>query len=558
VTLGGSRQGKGGASSTGAWLLFGLLVGLAFLLVFTLAERAGQRERLLDVPTAVPMVPAAALSDRQDWLENGALRFGDADRSVPAGWQGFAITDAGARIYRAAGESFLRLECVEETCIAGLWQRLPDLAAGDYLFEADVYLEAGEDGSVSARLGYDGTGGVDPLSPGVRWSARAQGRGWQRLHLEVPEDGGPGTVFLVLDVLSPGADCRVAGVRLLGPPGMLRPPAEAAPTVEAVVSGTDVEYRAAYLSLTGADLTDESELVDRLDGLAAAHLNVVFVQARHDGLAYYDSPLEPPAPGLAVEGGGVRWDPLARAVALGHERGMQVHAWLELLPVWSAAPDAPAPPGSHLLWSGAERLGEDWRQVGTFQGRILASPTSIAVQAYLASLCADLAKRYGVDGLHLSGLVVTGVDEAAADGSLTALLTEVATQARAARPGLALTIATEAVPAAEAGEPADTYSLSPAGAWRVAGLADAVVVRLDADSAGSRSWLDGGGAMVLARLEVRARFADLAQGIYSARKAGAVGVVLDDTDALLAAHHQTRLAEGPFLRPALVPPTPGG
>jgi len=557
MALSGGKHRERAGGGAGEWLLFVLLVGLAFLLVFALAERAGQRERLLEVPTAAPVVPAMALSDRQDWLENGALRFTAGGQPAPTGWQAFAVTEGGAHIYRATGESFLRLECVEETCIAGLWQRLPDLEAGDYLFEADVYLEPGMVGVVSARLGYDGAGGVDPLDPEVQWSERARAQGWQRLHLDVQEDGGAGTAFLVLDVLSPAADCRVAGVRLLGPPGVGRVEITATPSPRPAAAGTDVEFRAAYLSLAGLDLADETELVSLLDGLAAAHLNVVFVQARSDGLAYYDSPLEPAAPAIAAEGGGVRWDPLARAVALGHERGLQVYAWLEALPVWPDGPDAPEPPPGHLLRAGMQRLGEGWQQAEPYLGRILASPAAAPVRAYLASTCADVAKSYGVDGLHLSGLLVTGMDGEAADSALTALLLEAVTQARAERPNLLVSVAAESGPVPDEGEAPVVQGLSPTGAWWSARLVDVVTVEFGAGTPASEPW-QGLGGPVLSVLDVRASFTALADAIHAARKSGAVGIVLDDAAALRAAGHSERLAAGPFTRRALVPPALAG
>ncbi len=547
----GRRQGS--LSGAGAWVLFVLLTGLTFLLVVVLAGRAGQRELLLEAPTAAPVVPAAALSDRQDWLTNGALRFADRDQAEPQGWRLFEVTGAGARVYRSSGESYLRLDCADDTCIAGLWQRLDDLASGDYLFEADVYLQpGGAGGAVSARLGYDRSGGVDPTDPGVVWSARAQAEGWQRLSLALEEAGGPGTVFLVIDALSPGADCRIAGVRLLGPPGQTPRPFTPEPEAPAPSTTADVEIRATYLRLSEIDLTTDQDLTALLDGLAQARLNVVYLEVRKDGLAYYASSIEPPATALRAEGdAGVRWDALARAVELGHERGLQVHAWVELLPVWPAGEGAPAPPDGHMYGVLVERLGEEWLQPGPLGDRLMAAPGHVQVRGYLASLCADLARRYAIDGMHLSGLAVTGGNEAAAQADLSALLEQVTGQVRGERPGAVVSVLVEPVVPG-----ADVFGLAPSGSWRLAGGVDVVVVAGSGDVVAE--WRAGSPMLTaLPVLDGGGTFDSLAEAIASARKSGALGVVIDDAGLLAEAGHWEALAAGPFARLAELPPLRG-
>lgn len=543
------RSSRSGLSGAGAWVLFALLAGLTFLLVVVLAGRAGQEERLLGAPTAAPVVPAAALSDRHDWLTNGALRFADRQQAAPQGWRLFEVAGAGARVYRSSGESYLRLDCADDTCIAGLWQRLDDLASGDYLFEADVYLQpGGAGGAVSARLGYDRSGGVDPTDPGVVWSARARAEGWQRLSLELEDAGGPGTVFLALDALSPGADCRIAGVRLLGPPGQTPRPFTPEPQAPAPSTTSDVEIRAAYLRLSDIDLTTEQELTALLDGLAQARFNVVYLGVRKDGLAYYDSPLEPAAGALTGEGGvGLHWDPLARAVELGHERGLEVHAWVDLLPVWPAGEGAPEPPVGHMLDVMTARLGQEWLQPLHLDDRLMAAPAHEQVRAYLASLCGDLARRYAIDGMHLSGLAVTSGDEAAAQADLSALLEQVAGQVRGERPGAVVSVLAEPV------EPgADVFGLAPSGSWRLAGGADVVAVAGSDDVVAE--WRAGSPMLTaLPVLDGGGTFDSLAEAIASARKSGALGVVIYDAGLLAEAGHWEALAAGPFVRPAEVP-----
>ena len=51
--------------------------------------------------------------------------------------------------------------------------------------------------------------------------------------------------------------------------------------------------------------------------------DIVFVQVRGRGYAFYDSEIVPKHPGIAPD-----FDPLEYAVILGHALGIEVHAWM--------------------------------------------------------------------------------------------------------------------------------------------------------------------------------------------------------------------------------------
>lgn len=75
----------------------------------------------------------------------------------------------------------------------------------------------------------------------------------------------------------------------------------------------------------------KSELVDKLDKLKEAGINVVYFQIRTEGDALYDSPIEPWSKYLTGEEGVAPdpyWDPLEYAIIEAHKRGMELHAWL--------------------------------------------------------------------------------------------------------------------------------------------------------------------------------------------------------------------------------------
>jgi len=75
----------------------------------------------------------------------------------------------------------------------------------------------------------------------------------------------------------------------------------------------------------------QAELIDKLNKLKEAGINVVYFQIRTEGDALYDSPIEPWSKYLTGEEGvapNPYWDPLEFAITEAHKRGMELHAWL--------------------------------------------------------------------------------------------------------------------------------------------------------------------------------------------------------------------------------------
>ncbi|MCG6924730.1 MAG: family 10 glycosylhydrolase [Acidobacteria bacterium] len=140
------------------------------------------------------------------------------------------------------------------------------------------------------------------------------------------------------------------------------------------------------------------ESVDRVvDDAAAAGLNALFVQVRGRGDAFYASRLVPRSVLLERQPRG--FDPFARLMARARARGLQVHAWVNVLLV--AHFGQPLPRG-HVL----ERH-PDWIMV----------PRSVAAEAFDASsrrrlqLVARAGRREAdVEGYYLSPSVPEAID----------------------------------------------------------------------------------------------------------------------------------------------------
>jgi uncharacterized lipoprotein YddW (UPF0748 family) len=126
----------------------------------------------------------------------------------------------------------------------------------------------------------------------------------------------------------------------------------------------------------------------------------VLLQVRGNGDALYRSDLEPWSEVLGGKDPG--FDPLAAAVAAGHALGLEVHAWVNVVPGWRGA----APPRSprHLFHTHPEwfLVGRDGRREPLRKDYYVGlNPCLPAVRAHIVAVCRDIAGRYRVDGLHL-------------------------------------------------------------------------------------------------------------------------------------------------------------
>lgn len=92
------------------------------------------------------------------------------------------------------------------THIAGLWQQVPSAPGNTYEFTVEGQAWSSEDSApasqleasdVNLQIGIDPTGGLDPTSPLILWSAKANPLShWQTLHLEATAEAAVLTVYL--------------------------------------------------------------------------------------------------------------------------------------------------------------------------------------------------------------------------------------------------------------------------------------------------------------------------------------------------------------------------
>ncbi len=163
------------------------------------------------------------------------------------------------------------------------------------------------------------------------------------------------------------------------------------------------EIRAIWLDRgTIVRAKSEQDLAKIFDQLAASGFNTVFFETLNASYPIYPSRVAPQQNPL-VKG----WDPLAAAVKLAHERGMELHAWVWMFAaanrrhnaILNQAADYPGPVlAAHPDWAMFDRQGRLFDQNNK---KAFFDPANPEVRNYLMNLLDEIATRYNVDGIQL-------------------------------------------------------------------------------------------------------------------------------------------------------------
>lgn len=166
------------------------------------------------------------------------------------------------------------------------------------------------------------------------------------------------------------------------------------------------EVRAAWVVRFALASRDD---IDRaIDYATRARFQLLFVQVRGRGDAFYRSRLEPAGAELLQPTD--TFDPLAYFLERAHAQGIAVHAWVNVFYVWSDGSGLPPPDHivrQHPEWlmSDSEGTRMDERSVEYWKGRGLegyyVSPGNPEVRAHITDVIGDIVDRYPVDGVHL-------------------------------------------------------------------------------------------------------------------------------------------------------------
>jgi uncharacterized lipoprotein YddW (UPF0748 family) len=200
---------------------------------------------------------------------------------------------------------------------------------------------------------------------------------------------------------------------------------------------------------------------------AAAGFTGVIFQVRGNGTALWNSRQEVWSEKFEWKNPG--FDPLQTAVAAAHARGIELHAWVNVMPGWTG--EKP-PADQRQLWNARpqwfvkDKSGQ--RKALGKEGYACLEPRLPEVREYLAGLCAEIARSYAIDGIHLDYIRYTdgGVFERERTEAVTATVRAI----RAAVPKTNLTAAVIADP-----EQALDRNNQDWGRWGREGIVDAIL-----------------------------------------------------------------------------------
>ena len=173
------------------------------------------------------------------------------------------------------------------------------------------------------------------------------------------------------------------------------------------------ELRAVWVDAFHEGIRSPREADELVAAARRANLNTLIVQVRRRGDALYTKGVEPPLDDPAYE---PSFDALAYIVDAAHRAGLEVHAWVNAMPVWrdEAPPkDArhvfnqhgPSAPGDRN-WMTSSPTGNHKFPVGYF-----LDPGHPAAAAYLAEIYLNIVRNYAVDGIHFDYVRYPETDE---------------------------------------------------------------------------------------------------------------------------------------------------
>ena len=171
----------------------------------------------------------------------------------------------------------------------------------------------------------------------------------------------------------------------------------------AQTSAAKLDFRALWI--VRHSVTSKGE-IDRALQFAKQHnFGHVFVQVRGRADALYNSQIVVRSPLIADS----KFDPLEYAIQKGHELGLTVHAWINVLLAWSAK--RPPEDREHLFvafpeWTDRSLLGSttatgDLMRLEDSSIQTYISPSHPGVRNHLRRIVDELLSLYDLDGIHL-------------------------------------------------------------------------------------------------------------------------------------------------------------
>jgi uncharacterized lipoprotein YddW (UPF0748 family) len=175
----------------------------------------------------------------------------------------------------------------------------------------------------------------------------------------------------------------------------------AALLIVATASWAQVNPETRAMWLNRWEATNDTQIQACVNYMVAHKFNTLLVQVYGDGYALYNSTFVPHSP-LVASG----FDSLASAVTKGHAAGLEVHAYINMINIYSGGLGQPSNPNhlinAHPEWAMQDSTG--WSMinyVGQSGTMIFYCPEQPGFRQYCHDVAVEIATNYAVDGIHM-------------------------------------------------------------------------------------------------------------------------------------------------------------
>jgi uncharacterized lipoprotein YddW (UPF0748 family) len=140
-------------------------------------------------------------------------------------------------------------------------------------------------------------------------------------------------------------------------------------------------------------------LIEIFDNIKSKNLNTIFFQVSSNGTTLFKSSFDPFSPYITGEvDGKPSYDPLKFAVEQAHKRGLEIHAWVNVLRCFTGTESSIMKNPNHISKRKPEWVIEDIRDG---QKSFWLDPGLPEVREYIASMIEEMVGNYDIDGVHL-------------------------------------------------------------------------------------------------------------------------------------------------------------
>jgi uncharacterized lipoprotein YddW (UPF0748 family) len=140
-------------------------------------------------------------------------------------------------------------------------------------------------------------------------------------------------------------------------------------------------------------------LIDIFDDIKSKNLNTVFFQVRTNGVVFFKSSFEPLTQYITGEvDGDASYDPLEFAIEQAHKRGLEIHAWINVVRCFTGNESIILDNPNHISKRKPEWVISDTRDG---QKSLWLDPGLPEVREYISNLIVEMTENYNIDGVHL-------------------------------------------------------------------------------------------------------------------------------------------------------------